>query len=153
MADAYTQLHIQFVFAVKFRQALIHAEWEIELHRYVTGIIRNHGHQVLAINGMPDHLHILVGWRPNQSISNLMQEVKGSSSMWINQRKLTTNNFRWQEGYGAFGYSKEHVPRVLAYVQNQKEHHRKQRFLDEYRQLLIEQGISFDEKYIFKDPV
>ena len=153
MADSYTQLHIQFVFAVKFREALIRPEWELELYRYLTGIVRNYDHQVLAVNGMPDHVHLFIGWRPDQSISSLMKEVKGSSSAWINQNKLTPHNFRWQEGYGAFSYSKNHVPRLIAYVQNQKEHHKKKRFLDEYRHLLIEQGISFNEKYIFQEPM
>lgn len=153
MANTYTELHVQLVFAVKFRQALILPEWEVELHKYITGIVQNRGHQVLAINGMPDHMHVLLGWRPDQSISSLMMDVKGCSSSWINDQKMTKVKFRWQEGYGAFSYTRKELPRVKNYVLNQKEHHRKTTFVHEYRELLIEHGVKFDEKYIFGEPM
>jgi REP element-mobilizing transposase RayT len=107
-------------------------EWKDELYKYITGIIQRFKHKLLAINGMPDHLHIFFGIRPTQSLSDLMQDVKGNSSQWINDKKLVKARFEWQEGFGAFTYSKSQAPKVVAYVQNQEIHHRKQTFLDEY---------------------
>ena len=104
MPNTYTQIHIQFVFAVKYRQGLIKKEWKDDLYKYITGIIQNQGHKLLAINGVEDHIHILIGLRPKQSISDLMQDVKGGSSKWINDNKFTLGRFEWQEGYGAFSY-------------------------------------------------
>lgn len=153
MANTYTELHIQLVFAVKYRQALILPEWEEELYKYITGIIHNKEHQVLAIKGMSDHVHLLMGWRPNQSISSLMQDIKAGSSSWINKHKMNEHLFRWQEGYGAFSYSKSQLNIVKSYIMNQKEHHRKKSFVTEYKELLEENGIVYDEKYIFHEPL
>src|SRR5476651_1418459 len=100
MANTFTQIHIQCVFAVKFRQSLIHLDWQERLHKYITGIIQNHGHKVIAINSMPDHVHVFFGFRPNQSLSDLMRIVKSESSEWINKEKFSPSTFRWQEGYG-----------------------------------------------------
>ncbi|MBL7816464.1 MAG: IS200/IS605 family transposase [Saprospiraceae bacterium] len=150
MANTYTQLHVQLVFAVKYREGVIGKEWEERLYTYITGIVQNFNHKVLAINGMSDHIHILVGMRPTQSISELMEAIKGSSSKWINQEKFLKTKFAWQEGYSAFSYTKSHVPQVQKYIFNQKEHHKKESFLDEYRQVLKGFGIDYDDKYIFK---
>jgi len=109
MPNTYTQIHIQCVMAVKFRQSLIGAAWKEQLHKYITGIVQNHGHKMIAINSMPDHLHLFIGFRPNQSLSDLMRLVKGESSEWINKQQFTPSAFRWQEGYGAFSYSRSHV--------------------------------------------
>src|SRR6478752_4508131 len=128
MPNTYTQIHIHAVFAVKNRTGLIQKEWKDELYKYITGIIQNHKHKVLAINGMPDHLYILFGMRPTQSLSDLMQDVKGSSSKWINDKKFVKGHFEWQEGYGAFSYSKSHVTNVISYIENQETHHREQTF-------------------------
>lgn len=152
MPNTYTQIHIQFVFAVKYRQALIHASWKERLHQYITGIFQNNQHKMLQINSMPDHIHILVGFRPHQSISALIQNVKTESTKWIKEKDISPS-FAWQEGYGAFSYSKSHVPDVIRYIQNQEEHHRKQSFLEEYRSFLKAFDIDFDERYIFKEPV
>ena len=100
MANTYTQIFIQFVFASKYRAALIDPTWEDELYKYITGIVRNHKHKMLAINGMPDHVHLLVGFHTTQSISEFMQDVKAYSSKWINERKFVKSRFEWQEGYG-----------------------------------------------------
>ncbi len=113
MANTYTQIHLQIVFAVKFRQALIQSSWKERLHRYITGIVKNHDHKLLTINSMPDHLHLLIGYRPHQSLSDLMSKVKGDSSEWINLENLTKARFRWQDGFGAFSYSKPHVNNVI----------------------------------------
>ena len=151
MANTYTQIHIQFVFAVKYRQGLINPEWKDQMNKYITEIIQSNDHKMLAINGMPDHIHILIGMRPTQSISDLMQEVKRSSSLWINENKLTKSKFAWQEGYGAFSYSKSQVENVIKYINNQENHHRKQSLKDEYMEILKNLEIEYDERYVFQD--
>ncbi|WP_298306748.1 IS200/IS605 family transposase [Flavobacterium sp.] len=153
MANTYTQIHVQFVFAVKFRNGLIHASFKEELYQYISGIIKANNHKLLAINGMPDHLHIFIGMRPTQSISDLLQDIKGSSSKWINEKKFLKVKFEWQEGYGAFSYSKSHVNNVINYIQNQENHHKKETFRDEYLKFLKVFEIEYDEHYIFKEPI
>lgn len=106
MPNTYTQIHIHVIFAIQNRLSLISKSWEKRLYQYITGIIQNHGHKLLSINGMPDHIHILFGMRPSQSLSDLMRDVKGDSSLWINENKFVAGKFSWQEGYGAFSYSK-----------------------------------------------
>lgn len=150
MANSYTQIHIQFVFAVKFRNALIGQEWKERLHQYITGIFQGNKHKMLQINSMPDHIHIFIGMRPHQSISALIQNVKTESSKWIKEQKLCSS-FAWQEGYGAFSYSKSQVDDVIHYIQNQEIHHRKETFLNEYKKFLKAFEVEWDEKYIFKE--
>ncbi len=153
MPNTYTHIQLQFVFAVKFRQALISTNWKDELYKYITGIVRNNNHQLLAINGTADHIHILVGMRPTQSISDLLQDIKASSSKWINDRKLVRGKFAWQEGYGAFSYSKDDVKRVIAYIENQEEHHRKKSFREEYVDFLEWFKIEYEDRYLFRELV
>ena len=136
MANTYTQIHIQAIFAVQNRQSLIKSMWEVELYKYITGIIQNNGHKVLQVNGMPDHVHVLFGLRPAQGLSDLMKLVKQDSSKWINSKGVLNGRFSWQAGYGAFSYSKSQVPQVIKYIQNQKEHHKKSSFQEEYLKLL-----------------
>jgi REP element-mobilizing transposase RayT len=119
MANTYTQIHIQAIFAVKKRTGLIKVEWKDELYKYITGIIRSNDHKLLAINGMPDHLHIFFGMRPIQSLSDLMQGINGSSSKWINEKRFIRDKF------GASSYSKSQTSKVIAYARNQEMHHRK----------------------------
>ena len=152
MANTYTQIHLHFVIAVKYRQALIQPEWKERLYQYITSIIQHFDHKMLIINGMPDHLHFLIGMRPNQSIANLMQDVKASSSKWINEQNMSNEKFFWQEGYGAFSYSKSQLPAVIRYIENQEEHHKTRSFKEEYVKILEELNIPYDPKYIFKDP-
>jgi putative transposase len=121
-----------------------------ELYKYMTGIVQNQGHKVLAINGMPDHIHLFFGMRPNQSLSGLMQDIKGDSSIWINKKGFVKGRFSWQEGYGAFSYSKSNVDSVIDYIKNQEIHHRKRTFIEEYRDFLEKFEVDFDERYIFK---
>jgi REP element-mobilizing transposase RayT len=130
----------------------LEAKWNDELFKYMTGIVQHYGHKLLAINGMPDHVHVFFGMRPTQALSDLMQDVKGSSSKWINDKRLCAGRFSWQEGYGAFSYSKSDVQNVMNYVINQKNHHEKISFVDEYLQMLRENDVIFDDKYMF-DPV
>lgn len=153
MANTYTQIHVQFVFVVKYRKGLIQTSFKKELYQYISGIIKRHNHKLLAINGMPDHVHVFIGMRPTQSISDLMQDIKGSSSKWINEKKFLPIKFEWQSGYGAFSYSKSDVERVIKYVQNQEAHHQRQTFIKEYTQFLNTFEIDYDENYIFKAPM
>lgn len=149
MANTYTQIHIQVVFTVRNRECIISSLWKNDLFKYITGIIQNNQHKVLAINGMPDHVHILFGMRPIQSLSDLMQDVKGDSSKWINQNHFIKGHFSWQEGYGAFSYSKSQISNVIHYINNQEEHHKKMLFLDEYIRMLKESEILYDERFLF----
>jgi putative transposase len=151
MANTYTQIHIHIVFAVKYRAAVIKSSWSEQLHKYSTAIVQNRQHKMLAINSMEDHIHLLVGMRPTQSLSDLLQDIKTGSSKWINERKFCSGLFRWQEGYGAFAVNKPGVNTVIDYIKNQQQHHQKKTFRDEYRQFLIEQEIEFDEKYVFEE--
>ena len=151
MANTYTQLYVQFVFAVRNRASLIDETFEQRLYQYMTGIIQNHQHKVIAINGMPDHIHIFAGIHPNQSISDIMKTVKGESSGWVNERGLVKGNFKWQEGFGAFSYSRSHIDNVYKYILNQKKHHRKRTFIQEYVEFLDKFGIEYDERYVFKE--
>ncbi len=151
MANTFTQLHIQLVFAVKYRAALIQKEWKPRLHQYITGIFQQNEHKMLQINSMPDHIHIFIGLRPHQSISSLAQNVKSETSKWIKENKFCKSAFAWQEGFGAFSYSKSHVDSVIRYIQNQEAHHKKETFLDEYRKMLKAFEIEYEERYIFKE--
>lgn len=151
MANTYTQIHIHVVFCVQNRLCLIKDGWEERLYKYITGIVKNNNHVLLAINGMPDHVHILIGMRPTQSLSDLMQDVKGSSSKWINENRFTRAKFSWQSGFGAFSHSKSQVPTVINYINNQKEHHRKKTFIEEYAELLRDFEIDHDKRYIFRE--
>ncbi len=152
MPNTYTQIHIHFVFAVKYRMALIKSEWKDELYKFITGIFRANGHKMLQINGMPDHIHIFVGLNPEQSISSLIQNVKTESSKWINKKRLCPVRFSWQEGYGAFSYSKSQVSSVVRYISNQEKHHQKTTFINEYKKFLMAFEVPYDDKYIFKCP-
>jgi putative transposase len=151
MSNTYTQLYVHFVFAVKYRQATIIEEWEERLQKYITGIVQNNGHKLLAINTMPDHLHLFIGLNPKQSISELMRLVKGDSSEFINKEGFTKRKFYWQEGYGAFSNSRSQIDGVVKYIVNQKEHHSKKTFKEEYLEILKDYAVEYDEKYIFKD--
>ena len=153
MANTYTQLYVHCVFAVKYRAAKLQAQWDSRLRSYITAVVQNNKHKMLAIYNMPDHLHLVVGLNPNQSILDMMHVVKGESSQWINKEGLTKRMFQWQEGFGAFSYAKSQVPAVIRYIQNQEAHHKKECFLDEYRRMLQVFEIEYDEQYIFKEPV
>ena len=150
MANTYTQIHIQCVMAVKFRDAIIEPAWKERLHQYITGIIQNYDHKMLSINSMPDHLHMFFGFRPIQSLSHLMMLVKGESSEWINDQKLTPFVFRWQEGFGGFSYARSQIKAVARYIESQEQHHKKRTFLQEYKSMLEKFDIEYDERYIFK---
>jgi REP element-mobilizing transposase RayT len=151
MANTYTQLHIQLVFAVKYRLGLIQPSWKEDLHRYMTALLQAHDHKMLQINSMPDHIHIFIGLRPHEALSSLVQHVKAESTKWIKAKGFTAA-FGWQDGFGAFSYSRSSVPAVINYIQNQEVHHQKEPFLKEYRRLLNAFEIEYKEEYLFKDP-
>jgi REP element-mobilizing transposase RayT len=151
MPNTYTQLQIHFVFAVKWRQALIDPEWETDLHKYITAIVQNNGHKMLAINSAFDHTHFVAGIIPTQSISDLLELVKGDSSEFINNQRFTKRKFNWQKGFGAFSVSRSHLDKVVKYIYNQKEHHSKESFRDEYIRMLENYRVDYDERYIFHD--
>jgi len=151
MANTYTQLHIHCVFAVKYRAAIIQPAWEGIMHKYITGIVQNNSHKLLAINSTSDHLHLFMGLNPNQSISEIMRLVKGDSSEFINKKRFTPRKFNWQEGYGAFSNSHSQIDSVVKYILNQKKHHHTKTFKEEYRDMLEKYSIKYDEKYLFHD--
>ncbi len=149
MANTYSQIYIQIVFAVKNRNALILANWEEELYKYITGIIRNKGQKILAINGTANHIHILIGLKPNACLSDLVREIKKASNLFIQEKKFTPFKFEWQEGFGAFSYGHSQLSSVIQYIENQKEHHRKTTFREEYMKLLKVFDVEFEDAYLF----
>lgn len=150
MAGTFSQIYIQIVFAVKNRDSLISPEWESELYKYITGIVQNKGQKMLAINGMPDHIHIFIGMKPSCCLSDLVREIKKSSNEFIKEKKFSKYKFNWQEGYGAFSYSHSAMDNVINYIMNQKEHHRNQSFQEEYVNFLKKFQIEFKEDYLFE---
>ena len=132
MANTYTQIYIQVIFAVYGRLNLIRKEHKEELHKYITGIIRNNGQKLIAINSMPDHVHILIGLKPDLALSDLVRDMKSSSSAFINKRNWLPGKFNWQEGFGAFSYSRSQLDSEVKYIHNQEQHHKKKSFKEEY---------------------
>lgn len=150
MANTYTQLYIQLVFVVKHRQNLISKHNREELQKYISGIVQNRGHKLLAIFCMPDHTHLLVGLKPSQSISDLARDIKSSSSNFINEKRWIQGVFSWQVGFGAFSYAHSQIGNVIRYIENQEEHHREKTFKAEHFEFLNDFKVEYDEKYLFE---
>lgn len=150
MANTYTQLYVQYVFSVKGRQNLIKEHFRDELEKVMSGIVANQKCKTYAIYCNPDHTHIFVGMHPTMSPSKLMEQVKSGSSKWLNQKQYISGKFSWQNGFGAFTYSKSHIDKVVKYILNQPEHHKKQSFKEEYLLLLQKFEIQYDSKYLFE---
>ena len=148
--STYSQIYIQIVFAVKHREALITKDWEEELYKYITGIITNKEQKLLAINGIPNHIHILIGMKPTCCLSDLVREIKKSSNAFIKEKKFTKHNFNWQEGFGAFSYSHSALDSVITYINNQKEHHKTKSFKEEYFEFLNKFQIEYKSEYLFE---
>ncbi|NOZ62176.1 MAG: IS200/IS605 family transposase [Calditrichaeota bacterium] len=146
--STYTQIYIHIVFHIQNPQLLLMGETKTRVFKYMTGIIKNIGHKPIIINGMPDHVHILVGLSPDKTISDLVKEVKRCSTNFINDNKFFPVKFAWQKGYGAFSYSRSHLTNIIDYIKNQKEHHRKKTFKEEYIEMLKRFGVDYDPKYI-----
>jgi putative transposase len=151
MANTYTQIYLQLVFAVQDRMSLVQPAWKDELYKYISGIVQHYQHKLIAINGTANHIHAFIGYKPHQLISDLLQDIKGSSSKWINEKSFVRGKFAWQEGYGAFSYSNSQVDNVVRYINNQEQHHAKKSFQEEYRELLERFQIGFDDKYVLRD--
>lgn len=150
MAGTFSQIYIQVVFAVKGRESLIQPSWEEQLYKYITGIVQNKEQKMLAISGMADHIHFLIGMKPSCCLSDLIREVKKSSNTFVKDKCLTPFNFQWQEGYGAFSYSHSALDNVIAYIMNQKKHHERKTFKEEYMEFLQKFGIEHKPEYLFE---
>ena len=150
MANTFSQIYIQTVFAVSGRLSLITQDFKEELHKYITGIVRKKDQKLISINGMSDHIHILIGLRPAMALAELVRDIKSDSSEWVNRKKLARGKFGWQEGYGAFSYGHSQLDTIIRYIQNQEKHHQRRSFKNEYLTLLRKFEIEFKEKYVFE---
>ena len=150
MSGTYSQLYVQIVFAVYGRENLINKIWRDELHKYIAGIITAKGQKSIIVNGVHDHVHALVGLKPSMCLSDLVRDIKNNSSKFINERKLVLGKFAWQEGYGAFSYSRSQVDKVFNYIKNQEEHHKRSSFQEEYKAFLDKFQIEYKDKYLFE---
>lgn len=149
MAETYSQIYIHIIFAVKGRQRLISNRFKEQLYKYITGIVSNKGHKLICINGMPDHLHILIGLMPSEALSDLVRDIKVNSSKFINRNSWVSGKFNWQEGYGAFSPGRSHLNRVINYIQNQEKHHQRKTFETEYMTILQHSKIPYKKEYLF----
>ena len=149
MANTYTQFYVHIVFSVKNRELLIPAANKEELHKYIVGIVRNQKCKLIAINSMPDHIHMLCGINPDVAVSALVRDVKSHSTAFINSKKWIKTKFSWQVGFGAFTYSHSQLTVVIRYIENQEHHHRRVTFKDEYLRMLQNFKIKYEGKYVF----
>jgi REP-associated tyrosine transposase len=149
MANTYTQIYIQVVFAVEDRASLVRPSFKEDIYKFMTGVIKQEKQKLIAINGMPDHVHLLIGLKPDIALSALVRDVKAKSSKWVNERGLVKGKFRWQEGFGAFSYGHSQLDAIVRYIQDQEQHHVKRTFRNEYFALLRKFDIAFQDKYVF----
>jgi putative transposase len=150
MPNTYGQAFVHLIFAVKYRRALLQKEWRQEVFGYMGAIAKDMGLKVMIINGVEDHVHLLIGMKPDISIADITEKVKANSSKWINQTGKLAQRFEWQRGYGYFTHSYSQVPRVANYILNQEKHHSKKTFIEEYESMLIKWEIDFDSRYVFQ---
>lgn len=150
MPNTYSQIYIQIIFAVKSRENLISKNNREELHKYITGIVQKREQKMLSIFSMPDHTHLLIGLKPSVAISDLVRDLKAGSSNFINEKKWIKGKFNWQEGFGAFSYSRSQIDDVIKYILNQEEHHKKKTFREEYLDFLVKFEVDYDNKYLFE---
>lgn len=150
MANSYTQIYLQLVFSPYQRENVIPVKHKEELNKYTTGIIQARKHKLLAINFMRDHVHIFIGYKPSQSLPDLLRDIKANTSKFINEKKWINGRFQWQEGYGAFSYSQSHIGNVINYINNQEEHHKSKTFRQEYLNFLETYQIDFSDQYLFE---
>ncbi len=150
MANVYTQIYLQLVFSPMKHENVIPQKHKEELQKYTTGIIQNRKHKLLAINFMPDHIHILIGYNPSQPLPDLVRDIKAISSKFINEKKWMPGRFQWQEGYGTFSYSRSQIDDVISYINSQEEHHKRMSFKEEYLKLLDKFEVDYDPRYLFE---
>ena len=151
MANTYTQLYFHVIFAVKGRDNLISKKWKEKLYKYISGIVSNKEQKLIIINGMPNHIHLLLSTKPNCNLSDLVRDIKSNSSKWINSKQFISGKFEWQTGFGAFTVSQSGVNSVIDYIKNQENHHGKKSFREEYIDFLASYEVEFNSDYIFKD--
>jgi len=151
MANTYTQLYVHVIFAVKGRANLLLPKWKENLYRYITGIVTNKNQKLMVINGVSDHIHILIGLKPDINLSDLIRDIKSNTSKWINENKYVAGKFEWQNGFGAFSVGYSQIETLLNYIINQESHHHKKTFREEYLEFLNEYHIDFKMEYIFED--
>ena len=149
MAGTYSQIYIQYVFAVLGRQNFLLAPWRNEVFKYMAGIIKAKNQKSIIVNGVSNHVHVFVGLQPSMCISDLIRDIKNNSSKFINEQRFVNGKFHWQEGYGVFSYSHSQLDNVYQYILNQEEHHKKKTFREEYLEFLEKFEIEYDEKYLF----
>lgn len=149
MANTYTQITVHIVFAVKKRENIIRKEYRDEIYKYITGIIHNKNNKLIAINGVSDHIHILVGLNPSIALSDLVRDIKNNSSNFINSKGWMKGKFQWQLGYGGFSYARSQRSTIINYIENQETHHRKVSFRNEYLNILQKFDVEYDEQYLF----
>jgi len=150
MANTFSQIYLQFVFAVQGRHSLIRKEYKEELHKYITALVHARKAKMLAVNCMPDHTHLFVGFKPSVLISDFIKEVKVQSNEFITDKKWMNKSFKWQDGYGVFSYGHSQIDRVCNYVLNQEKHHLKKSFKEEYYELLEKFSLPYEERYLFE---
>lgn len=149
MANTFSQIYLQFVFAVQGRQSMINKRYKEELHKYFTSLVQTRKSKMLAVHCMPDHTHLFVGFKPSVSISDFIKEIKVESNEFINDKKWMNGHFNWQSGYGVFSYGHSQIDKVCKYIVNQETHHKTKTFKDEYYELLKKFDVPFEEKYLF----
>ena len=149
MPGTFSQIYIQYVFAVKGRENLLQKPWRDEVFKYMAGIIKAKGQKPIIVNGVSNHVHVFVGIKPSMPISDLVRDIKNNSSNFINDQRFLKTKFSWQEGYGAFSYAHSQLDNVYHYIENQEEHHRKKTFREEYIDFLRKFEVDYDEKYLF----
>lgn len=150
MGNTYRQAYFHLVYAVKYRAALIQPSWKSELEKYTTKLVQEQGHKLIAVGAATDHIHLFIGYNLNQTIPDLVEEVKTSTTKWINNRNFCNSNFKWQNGYGAFTNAHSQIDAVAKYVLNQEKHHRKVSFRDEYLEMLRKNEIKYKDEYLFE---
>lgn len=150
MANTYSQINIHCVFSVKGRENIITQNFRDELYRYMYGVLKNDGVFPLAVGGWKDHVHVFFELKPDLKISDLIRMLKATSSKWINDNRFVLGKFQWQEGYGAFSYSRSQRDNVINYIRNQEEHHRTRSFKEEYLDLLKKFEVEYKEEFVFE---
>ncbi len=151
MPNTYTQLLVHYVFAIRHRAAVLRAPWDEDMRKYITGVVQNYKHKMLAVNNVADHLHMLGGLHPARSVPDMMEMVKGESSGFINREGFVPCWFSWQDGYGTFSHNRSELAVVAGYIERQAEHHRKVTFMGEYRATLNDFAVEWDERYVFRE--
>ena len=149
MAGTYSRIYIHYVFTVKYRQRLLQKPWREEVFKYIAGIIPEKGQKPININGVEDHVHVLVGIKPSMAVAELARIIKNNSSNFINERRFLSRKFAWQEGYGVFSYSHDAMKRVYKYIERQEAHHARKKFSQEYIEFLEQYQVEYHEKFLF----